>query len=87
METGGMKGRRKELIREELHEILCEGFVSFQHSFQLRNDRIVIRSLFSWGTEFLNVLMNILIRDTEDALTYAENHKNWWHKCYWFYKY
>ncbi len=23
METGGMKGRRKELIREELHEILC----------------------------------------------------------------
>lgn len=22
METGGMKGRRKELIREELHEIL-----------------------------------------------------------------
>ncbi len=23
METGGMKGRRKELVREELHEILC----------------------------------------------------------------
>jgi hypothetical protein len=22
--------------------------------------------------------MNILIRDTEDALTYAENHKNWY---------
>ena len=26
METGGMKGRRKELIREELHELLCKGF-------------------------------------------------------------
>lgn len=26
METGGMKGRRKEMIREELHEILCERF-------------------------------------------------------------
>ena len=25
-ETGGMKGRRKEIIREELHEVLCEGF-------------------------------------------------------------
>jgi len=25
METGGMKGRRKELIREELHEILGKG--------------------------------------------------------------
>jgi hypothetical protein len=26
METGGMKGRRKELIREELHKELCNGF-------------------------------------------------------------
>jgi phenylacetate-coenzyme A ligase PaaK-like adenylate-forming protein len=26
METGGMKGRRKEMIREELHDILCRGF-------------------------------------------------------------
>ncbi len=26
METGGMKGRRKELIRSEVHEILCERF-------------------------------------------------------------
>jgi hypothetical protein len=24
METGGMKGRRKELLREEIHQILCE---------------------------------------------------------------
>ena len=26
METGGMKGRRKEMIREDLHEQLCKGF-------------------------------------------------------------
>lgn len=26
METGGMKGRRKEMIREELHAVLCDGF-------------------------------------------------------------
>ena len=26
METGGMKVRIKELIREELHKILCKGF-------------------------------------------------------------
>lgn len=26
METGGMKGKRKELIREELHALLCRGF-------------------------------------------------------------
>ncbi|MFY7786258.1 MAG: acyl transferase [Thermoflexibacteraceae bacterium] len=26
METGGMKGRRKELLREEVHQTLCEAF-------------------------------------------------------------
>jgi len=26
METGGMKGRRKEIVREELHQILTKGF-------------------------------------------------------------
>ena len=26
METGGMKGKRKEMIREELHQILKDGF-------------------------------------------------------------
>jgi hypothetical protein len=33
METGGMKGRRKEITRSELHRILCEGLnVSEIHS-------------------------------------------------------
>ena len=33
METGGMKGRRKELVRDELHSILKKGFgVSNIHS-------------------------------------------------------
>lgn len=27
METGGMKGRRKEITRTELHQALCEGFM------------------------------------------------------------
>ncbi len=26
METGGMKGRRREMVREELHGILCRAF-------------------------------------------------------------
>jgi phenylacetate-coenzyme A ligase PaaK-like adenylate-forming protein len=26
IETGGMKGRRKEIVREELHEVLCRAF-------------------------------------------------------------
>ena len=33
METGGMKGRRKEMVREELHETLCRSLgVSKIHS-------------------------------------------------------
>ncbi len=26
METGGMKGRRREMVREELHQLLCDAF-------------------------------------------------------------
>lgn len=33
METGGMKGRRKELIREELHSLLIAGLGVFIYSF------------------------------------------------------
>ena len=33
METGGMKGKRKEIIKDELHEILKLGFgVNYIHS-------------------------------------------------------
>lgn len=70
METGGMKGRRKELIREELHEILCEGFgVTEIHS------EYGMTELLSQGYSKGNGIfecppwMKILTRDTEDALT------------------
>ncbi len=70
METGGMKGRRKELIREELHSILCKGFgVSKIHS------EYGMTELLSQGYSNGNGLfqtppwLKILIRDTEDALT------------------
>ena len=46
METGGMKGRRKELIREELHAIPCEGFgVEYIHSEYGMTDQPYIRML------------------------------------------
>ncbi len=70
METGGMKGRRKELIREELHEILCKGFgVSHIHS------EYGMTELLSQGYSKGNGIfecppwMKILTRDPEDALT------------------
>lgn len=70
METGGMKGKRKEMVREELHEVLKNGFgVSAIHSeygmtellSQAYSDGEGIFSCPNW--------MKIVLRDTNDPLT------------------
>lgn len=76
METGGMKGKRKEIIREELHEMLCEGFgVSSIHSEYGMTE--LLSQAYSLGSGIFECpnWMNILIRDTEDALTYVTTGK------------
>ena len=51
METGGMKGRRKELIRDELHKILKNGFgVSQIHSEYGMTE--LLSQAYSSGMEF-----------------------------------
>ena len=76
METGGMKGKRKEMIREELHQQLCDGFgVSAIHSEYGMTE--LLSQAYSLGNGVFECpsWMNILIRDTEDALTYVDNGK------------
>ena len=76
METGGMKGKRKELIREELHEILCDGFgVQNIHSEYGMTE--LLSQAYSLGNGIFECpsWMQILIRDTEDAMTYVSNGK------------
>lgn len=76
METGGMKGRRKEMIREELHEVLCNGFgVSKIHSEYGMTE--LLSQAYSLGDGIFECppWMDILIRDTEDALSYIESGK------------
>ncbi|UUC45934.1 LuxE/PaaK family acyltransferase [Flavobacterium cerinum] len=76
METGGMKGRRKEIIREELHDILCKGFgVSEIHSEYGMTE--LLSQAYSLGDGVFECppWMDVLIRDTEDALSYIENGK------------
>ena len=76
METGGMKGKRKELIREELHEILCDGFgVSQIHSEYGMTE--LLSQAYSLGNGIFEcpAWMQILIRDTEDALQYIADGK------------
>lgn len=70
METGGMKGRRKELIREELHQILTKGFgVDTIHSEYGMTE--LLSQGYSKGDGIFECppWMKILTRDTEDALT------------------
>jgi phenylacetate-coenzyme A ligase PaaK-like adenylate-forming protein len=76
METGGMKGKRKELIREELHEILCRGFgVSQIHSEYGMTELLSQAYSFGEGVFECPPWMQILIRDTEDALQYIADGK------------
>ena len=76
METGGMKGKRKEMIREELHEILCTSFrVQNIHSEYGMTE--LLSQAYSLGNGIFEcpAWMQILIRDTDDAMTYVNNGK------------
>ncbi|HSI70684.1 MAG TPA: hypothetical protein VK941_10655, partial [Gillisia sp.] len=76
METGGMKGRRKEMIREELHAHLKKGFgVENIHSEYGMTE--LLSQAYSSGKGVFNCppWMKILIRDPEDALSYHPNGK------------
>jgi len=76
METGGMKGKRKEMIREELHKQLCLGFgVSAIHSEYGMTELLSQAYSLGEGVFECPSWMQILIRNTEDALTYVESGK------------
>lgn len=77
METGGMKGRRKEMVRAELHQQLCNGFgVTNIHSEYGMTE--LLSQAYSKGNGIFEgpPWMKILIRDTEDALTILPENKN-----------
>ena len=70
METGGMKGKRKELIRDELHQKLKTGFgVDTIHSEYGMTE--LLSQAYSQGNGVFNCpnWMQVLTRDTEDALS------------------
>lgn len=77
METGGMKGKRQEMIREELHDKLCKGFgATTIHSEYGMTE--LLSQAYSKGNGIFETppWMKILIRDPEDALTYMPFYKS-----------
>jgi hypothetical protein len=74
METGGMKGRRKELLREEVHEILTKAFhVDSIHSEYGMTELLSQGYSSGEGVFDLPVSMKILFRDVNDPFSYVQN--------------
>lgn len=71
METGGMKGRRKEIVREELHKILQQAF-GVDKIYSEYGMTELLSQAYSLGGGIFSAppWMKILIRDTDDPFTY-----------------
>lgn len=72
METGGMKGKRKEIVREELHEFLCKAFhVDAIHSEYGMTE--LLSQAYSKGNGIYETppWMKILVREVNDPLSLA----------------
>jgi phenylacetate-coenzyme A ligase PaaK-like adenylate-forming protein len=76
METGGMKGRRKEMLKEELHTTLKEKF-----KIETVTSEYGMTELLSQGYSLQNGLfqnppwMRILTRDTSDPFSFTPSNK------------
>lgn len=76
METGGMKGMRKELIREELHQVLTKGFgVDCIHSEYGMTELLSQAYSKGNGTFKCPYWMKVITRDPEDALSIQKKGK------------
>ncbi len=73
METGGMKGRRREMIRKELHQALCQAFDQMNIHSEYGMTELLSQA-YSKGEGFFESppWMRVLIRDSNDPLTHLE---------------
>ncbi|MBN2639398.1 MAG: acyltransferase [Bacteroidales bacterium] len=72
METGGMKGNRKEMVREELHNQLKKAF-GVKEIYSEYGMTELLSQAYSKGNEGFDTppWMKILIRDVNDPLSYV----------------
>jgi phenylacetate-coenzyme A ligase PaaK-like adenylate-forming protein len=72
METGGMKGRRKEMIREEVHDILMSFFqVSAIHSEYGMTELLSQAYSKGQGKYTLPATMRVMLRDVNDPFSWS----------------
>ena len=76
METGGMKGKRKELLKEEIHQLLQEAFLTTNIHSEYGMTELLSQG-YSKGENIFNSppWMKILIRDVNDPLSTIGNNK------------
>ncbi len=76
IETGGMKGRRKELTKEQLHAILQQGFGTTNISSEYGMTELLSQAYSKKDQLFETPnWMKVLIRETSDPFTLLPNNK------------
>jgi hypothetical protein len=76
METGGMKGRRKEITREELHKILSDGLkVPIIHSEYGMTELLSQSYSKGMGVFQPSHSMKIMVREVNDPFDIKFSHK------------
>lgn len=74
METGGMKGQRREMIREELHEILCNGFGVGEIHSEYGMTELLSQAYSKGNGKFDSPpWMKVMIRELNDPFTFLGN--------------
>lgn len=77
METGGMKGRRKEILKEELHQILKQSFnVNTIHSEYGMTELLSQAYSKQDGVFQCPPWLKVLIRDMNDPFSYVKEKKS-----------
>lgn len=76
IETGGMKGMRREMIREELHQILKASFRESEIHSEYGMTELLSQAYLQNGKTFSTPpWMKVSIRDTNDPLSWSDTGK------------
>ncbi len=76
IETGGMKGMRKEIIKPELHKLLATAFRNASVQSEYGMTELLSQAYAANGIDFTTPpWMRVLARDTNDPLSLLPHHK------------